>query len=177
MNGAVKLYELAQARDILDEFLTESEGDVTPELQQLLDQLEGDVKEKVERVALYVRELVATAKAVHEEVEHLEAKETHLLRSADGLKGYLKVNLERLGLTKVQGLLCTVAIQKNSAAAVRTTLEPVELFALDEARPFVKREEKIVYSLDRDAVLTAWKSNQALPAAIAVEHGTHIRIR
>jgi hypothetical protein len=69
--ATVRLYDLAEAREILDEFLTETEGEVTPEIEALLEQLTGQVTEKVERVGLYIRELVATAAAVKEEEQRL----------------------------------------------------------------------------------------------------------
>lgn len=177
MTAAVHLYELADARAILDEFLAETDGEVTPELEQLLDGLAGETNEKVERVALYVREQLATAAAIDEETKRLAGRSAAMKKAGEGLKGYLKVQMERLGLPKVQGLLCTVAVQKNSAASVRTVLEPNELYAIPEAQRFVKRAEVVTYTLDREAVLAAWKSQQSLPAAIAVEQGTHIRIR
>lgn len=173
----VRLYELAEMRAVLEEWLAETEGEVTPELEALLDGLAGEVKEKVERVALYVREQLATAAAIDEEAKRLAARVAAKKRAAEGLKGYLKSQMERLGLGKVEGLLCTVAIQKNSAPAVRTILEAHELYAIAEAQPFVKRAEIVTYTLDRDAVLAAWKGSQPLPAAIAVDLGSHVRIR
>ncbi len=177
MSG-VALYELADARDILDAWLLETGGELTPEIEQLLADLAGDAKEKIERVALYIRERLAHAKAVREEADRLAGMVKADERAAESLKNYLKRQMERLGTTKVEGLLCTVALQKNSQPSVTTVLEPVALYAIDEARQFVKRAEVVTYALDREALLAAWKADPSrLPAAIVVELNSHVRIR
>lgn len=176
--SAVTLYELANARDILDEFLAESEGEVTPALEALLEELDGKAEDKIERVGLYIREQLATANAIDEEAKRLAARSAARKRAAEGLKAYLKRQMERLDKTKVDGLLCTVAIQKNSQPSVTSSCEPNALYAIDEARPFVKRAEVVTYTIDREALLAAWKADpSSVPAAIVVEQGTHVRIR
>jgi hypothetical protein len=177
MTTTMRLYEIAEARAILDTWLAESEGELTPDLEQMLDELDGQAEEKIERVGLFIRERAAEAKAVREERDRLDALMRRDERAVESLKRYVKTQMERLGKTKVNGLLATVAIQKNSMASVTTVLEPSEIWAFEDGRPFVKREEKVVYSLDRDAILAAWKSSQPLPVSISVEHGSHVRVR
>ncbi len=174
----VALYELADARAILEAWLAETEGELTPELEQLLDELQGKSSEKIERVALFIREQLATATAIEEEVKRLGIRVAVKRRAADSLKAYLRAQMERLGMTKVDGLLCTVAIQKNSAPAIRTALEGPALYAaLGPDQPFVRRREVVEYSIDREQILAAWKAQQQLPPVFTVEQGTHIRIR
>jgi hypothetical protein len=174
----VTLYELADMRDVLANWLAETEGDVTPELEALLDELAGKTNEKIERVGLYIRELTATATAIEDEAKRLQARVVASRKAAEGLKNYLKRQMERLGSTKVDGLLCTVAIQKNGQPSVTTVVEPFVLYEADDARPYVKRAEVVTYTLDRERVLAAWKAApSSLPAAIVVEQGTHIRVR
>lgn len=175
MTTVLKLYELANARDILDEFLMETEGEVTPELAALLDEIEGDIKEKIERVGLYAQEQAATAKAVKAEAERLTARARAMEKAADGLKNYLKYQMVRLGQTKVVGLLCTVSRQKNSVAGIQCAITP-EALALTEPA-LVTRQEIVTYSLDRDAILARWKAGQALPETVVVEQGEHVRVR
>lgn len=181
MSGAIKLYELSAARDILDTWLAESDGEVTPELDALLDELDGQTDEKIERVALYVRERLATAAAVKEERNRLDAIVKREEKAAESLKGYLKTRMERLGKTKVNGLLCTVAIQNNSVASVTTALESDDLrdhynSAGDPLLPYILRT--VTYSINRESVLAATKTGgTVVPPEIIVERGTHLRIR
>ena len=178
MATTMKLYEIAAARDILDAWLAESEGELTPELEQMLNDLDGQADEKIERVGLYIRERQAEARAVREERDRLDALMRRDERAVESLKGYVKAHMEALGKTKVNGLLATVAIQKNSMPSVTTTMDASALYELDDvSRAFVKREEKVTYTLDRDAILAAWKTGQPIPTAIVVDHGTHVRVR
>lgn len=177
MPQTLKLYELAQARGILDSWLEESDGELTPEIEELLNQLDGKVDEKIERVGLYIRERLAEAKAVKEERDRLDALAKRDERAAESLKGYLKHCMEQLGKTKVPGLLATVSIQQNSQPSVTVALNANELFAIPEARPFVRREETVLYTLDREAILAAWRRHEPLPTPIVVDLGSHIRIK
>jgi Siphovirus Gp157 len=176
MTASVKLYDIANARGILDEFLAETEGEVTPELQQLLDELAGEAAEKIERVALYIREQAATAKAIQEEADRLQTRAAAKLKAADGLKAYLKLQLERLGTTKVDGLLCSVALQ-NSPLSLRGDFDDSKLRELYELGiPYVRRVPES-FKLDRKAALDAAKANVPLVHGLAVEQTTHVRIR
>jgi hypothetical protein len=174
----VPLYELANARDILDALLFEAGGELTPEIEQRLNDLEGRVDDKVERVALYVREQLAIADAIEMEIRRLGGLLAERRRAAEGLKAYLKSQMERLDRKKVQGRFVTVTIQANSAPSVTTALEGAELWALDDARPFMKREDLVEYSIDRALLLARWKVDPgSIPAAFRIEQGSHLRLR
>lgn len=177
MTATMKLYEISAARDILDTWLAESEGEMTPELEAMLNELDGQADEKIERVALYVRERQAHADAVKVERDRLAAIVKREEKAAESLKSYLKGQMDRLGKTKVNGLLATVAIQRNSQPSVQVMLAPEELYAVPDAQRFVKREEVVTYTIDRAGILTDWKAGVSLPSTIVVELGSHVRIR
>jgi hypothetical protein len=193
MSATITLRDLAEAREILDEFLAESEGEVTPELEQLLEQLEGQTNEKIERVGLYVREQLLTAAAVKDEEQRLAGRRKALERAAEGLKVYLLAQLRRLDKKKVEGLLCTVARQNNSTPSVTHTLDELTLRALAHQTivgdggvtvpsPFQQFVKVIPptparYELDAAAVVQAWRAHLELPADVRVELGEHVRIR
>lgn len=178
MTATVKLYELAEARDILDELLAETEGEVTPEIQSLLDGWQDQTTEKVEKVALYVREQLTTAEAISAEIERLTARKKAMERAAAGLKGYLHAMMERVGIPKVNGLLVTVQVQKN-APSVRGELDADHLEAMHGSalwHRFVRRIPA-TYALDKKAVLDAAKAGAEIPRGLVVEQGTSLRIR
>lgn len=174
------LYALAELRDSLDEQLAESEGVLTPEMEATLDALAGDITTKVENVALYIREQLATADAIEIEVKRLGARMAAKRKAADGLKAYLKFNMERLELTKVKGVLASVSIQRNSVPSVTTALTDDDLRAAfvsvgNPVGQFVR--ETVRYTVDREAVLAAQKASYPIPAEIVIDLGSHIRIR
>lgn len=179
----MKLYEITAARDVLDTWLAESDGELTPELEAMLDELDGQAEEKIERVALYIRERLANAEAVKVEAQRLAGIQKREEKAAESLMGYLKAQMERLGKTKVNGLLATIAIQNNSQPSMVHGLTSDDLalhFAgkveNSKVEQFV-REIPASYVIDRDAVLLAWKAGDTMPAEISVQKGTHLRIR
>lgn len=178
--SAIALYEIANARDILDNWLAESEGELTPELETLLAELDGKADDKIEKVALYIRERLAHAAAVKEEVARLAAIQKREERAADSLKRYLHDQMIRMGKDKVNGLLCVVALQKNPPSVVGEV--PVETLGLwretltDGFGRFV-RFVPATYALDRKAILDAHKAGDAIPADLTITQSLSLRIR
>lgn len=170
------LYEIADMRDVLDTWLSESDGEVTPELEQLLADVEAQADEKIERVALYIREQKALAKGIKEEEERLAARRKARERAAESLTRYLEAQMQRLGKAKVNGLLVTVAMQKNAPSLVGD-LDAEWLEALRATgSPFVRVVPEQV-TLDRRALLDFAKSGGDLPEGLTVTQTESLRIR
>lgn len=170
------LYEISAMRDVLDRWLDESEGEVTPELEALMAELDAKADEKIERVALYIRERLARAAAVKEEVQRIQAIQKREEKAADSLKAYLHREMDRLGKDKVNGLLCTVALQKNPPS-VKGDLSQEQMQALHTAGLAFVKFIPASYALDRRAALDGWKADGELPDGLTVEQGTSLRIR
>lgn len=161
------LYELADARAILESWLAETEGELTPEIEALLNELDGKADEKIERVALFVREQLAIAKAIQEEEARLRTRRTVREKAADSLKAYLQAQMERLGKSKVEGLLCTVAIQKNPPSVTPVTvLDEAELRNVYMFAPEYVTRVPESFALNKRAVLDAHRAG-TLPDDIA----------
>jgi hypothetical protein len=181
MTTTLKLYEavdqLATVRGWVEEHLEEilaAGGELPPELAALLDEAEGAFAEKVERVALYVRELQATAEAVKAEAERLGARVRAMTRTADGLKGYLQAQLERAGRDKVAGTLTTVRLALNSVPTV-TVAPDLDLATLPEELVEVPPPPSV--SLNRKALQNWIAEGRILPDGITVERRKHLRIQ
>jgi hypothetical protein len=178
MSG-LKLYEATEALLIVDQWLDEhadeiiaSGGELPPELAALIDQATAQLEGKVEKVALKVRELLATAGAIALEAKRLSQRAKACENGAEALKAYLKAQLERAGQTKVEGKLATVAIQKNGQPSITVT-KPIE----DLPKAWRYQPPAPAPILNRDAVLTALKLGEEIPEGIEVVTGTHLRIR
>jgi hypothetical protein len=179
MTATLRLYEIAHMRDLLDAKLSETEGEVTPELEQQLDELGAQASEKIERVALYIREQLATAVAVKEEEARLSARRRSMERAAEGLKAYLQRNMEALSIEKVPGLLCTVALQNNPPSVKGEITESTLRDWFNEAADLSRfvRYIPAQYALDRRGVLEHYKATNHLPDGLTVEQGRSVRIR
>lgn len=175
--GTLPLYAINDLRDQVDDLLYESDGEITPDIEERLDALAGAFEQKTENIALYIRELEVMREAIKFESMRLAYKAAAKEKAVASLKRYLLIQMERAGVTKVAGPLASVTVAKNSQPTVTCALEPMNLWTTDAARLYVKREEKIEYAMDRQAILAAWRSGVELPPTIRVEQGSHIRIR
>jgi phage host-nuclease inhibitor protein Gam len=174
---SVALYELGQARDVLDEWLEESDGEATPELEQLMADLEIQVETKVVNVALYIREQIATSLAIDEEIERLTKRRDAHKHRADRLKRYLEAWMERLGKTKIDtDPRAKVSIQLNNPSVRGELAVDVLQFMHGAGSPIV-RFKPATYELDRTAVLALHKAGGELPTGITVERSSSLRIR
>jgi GNAT superfamily N-acetyltransferase len=184
----LKLYEATDALNIVHQFLEESEGELTPEIEELLAQAEGDFDAKAERVALFVREREAEAAAAKAQADAIKriAVEPHLRRAAtaermvESLKEYLKRELIAAGGDEktprvVKGkTVKTIRLQKNSQPSVESTLTETDLARI--AKGDDADLVKVQYVLDRAAAVARFNMGTPLPDGVKVKVGSHVRI-
>lgn len=169
------LYEISEAREILDAWLTESEGEVTPELEALLAEVDANANEKIERVALYIREQKALADAAKQERDRLAGIAATRLKAAESLTSYLHREMDRLGKDKVNGVLATIALQKNPPSVTGEPVRPLE--ALYVEAPELVRHVPATFALDRKAIIEAHKAGRPIPEGLTVTQTVGVRIR
>lgn len=121
--AGIKLWEATDAIEIVRDWLSEhdaemreNEGALPDELAELLSHVEGSFNEKAERVALFIREMLATGKAIKEEEERLRDRRKSFENASDRLKRYLEANMLQAEKMRIDGKLVTLRIQKNPAA-------------------------------------------------------------
>jgi len=171
------LMERLEAVLISEQFLEEAGGELTPEVEALLEEASADFNEKVERVALKVKQLEGHAAAIDSEIDRLQRRAAARYNAAKRLKEHLQMCLEAAGRDKVEGLLCTVALQKNPPK-----LEVPPSADLDELRaagfPYLTIVPEKV-AVDKKAVLDAVKAagEIVLPNGWVVTQGRSVRIR
>lgn len=177
MTAALTLYAWGNELDRVKEMLYAAEGEWTPEIEAEFEAVELGFTEKAERVALFIRELQSSAKAVKSETERLAARAKSFERAAENLKGYLLAQMERAEIPKVEGRLVTVRVQK-SPPSVKTTLDQDTLGRMRSdlhTALFVKTVPES-YGLDTEYVKAIWKNGKPLPEGIEVSQGVHVRI-
>ena len=168
MSTAPRLWQIADELDEIAEQIAEAGGELTPELEARLDALDGAFEEKVERVALVVRERIAWAEGAKLEEERLGAIRRCHERAADGLKRYLLQQMQRTDHPKVETPRARVRVQKNSQPSIAWT-RPVEEL------PDVYRRVTVAPDLAR--VREDLKAGAGVPEGFTVEQGFHIRIQ
>lgn len=143
------------------------DGEISPALEDRLDGLQLDLRTKAENICRVMAELDGDHERYAREVARLAALAKSALAKRDRLKAYLRLQLEKVGLKKLDTDLFRLTIQSNSRPAIRLT--PNAPIPIDFLR--VRKE------FDGDAAYQAWKSGEPLPADVVVELGSHLRIR
>lgn len=149
--------------------LAESQGEYTPEMADKIDAAELAFDEKVERVALRYRSQLATAGAIGLEEARLAKRRKALEADAEWLRSYLGDALRKRGVLRVDRPLASVRIQDNPPAVQS------EVPADKIPRAYV-RITPAVRSLDKEAVLAAFRAGKKLPKGISVTRGQSVRI-
>lgn len=157
-----KLRDIADAENILDQFLTETEGEETPELAELSEALKQDAADFFERWGLWLRNrkaecrwLDGQAAPFKEEHERITARRKALEAAIARSEARLLYEMQLRSIPKVEGKLLTVARQLNPAKVVGAEAVPVEdLMELytDSATRDLVRYQPESYALDKDAV-------------------------
>ena len=171
------LRELADEVLTLDGFLAEADGELTPEIEELLTDVTAKVEAKVEGIGRFILQETQRCAAIKEEEDRLAKRRRAIENRVRWLKdSYLREMLAKLGTDKLKGTLCTVSLQKNppSVKGELTQERLRELHALGLA--FVKLTPE-TFSLDRRAALDGWKADGELPVGLTVEQTQSVRIR
>lgn len=113
------LYEIGDELEEITARIIENDGVLTPELEEALEDIEGAFREKVERTALAVQELERKADACEAEADRLKSRASSFENSADGLKEYLRHQLRRQGVERVDGDTVSVRRQQASRPKIR----------------------------------------------------------
>ena len=162
----MKLYEISSA--ILAAFdQTDDNGELLPGVEERLTELEGALNDKADNIAALMRTCEAEAAAYRGEADRLGQLAGSAAAKADRLKRYLKAELERAGIAKLDCPRFKLAIQRNSVPSVAIAFDA----EIPDQFARVRRE------LDTKAVIEAVKAGGTIPDTISVIHGTHLRVR
>ena len=162
----VTLYELSedyrQALQIL------ADPELPPEaVADTLEGMIGTLEDKATNIAMFFRNLEATAAAIKEAEETMTKRRKALETRVSWLKGYLKDNMERCGIQKVESPWFVLSIQKNPAA--------VDI--LDEGSlPDEFVEIVTTRKVDKTSIKKAIEAGEEVPGAV-LTRGTRLSIR
>ena len=121
------LYEIGNEFLDLVDLLTERGGEMDEESIKWWDDIRGKMNDKVERSCLMVRMLEAHGKSIKEEAKRLTDRATAAKLRAKRLKHYIQVQMERVGMRRLDGDKITAWIQKNAPGC--------EVFDIDNVPP------------------------------------------
>lgn len=161
------VWDIGEDIEALADRIAEAGGEITPDIEAMMDALDGEWDGKVERTYLYLldceldAEKAASWKAHHAEVED------YYTRKARGLRNLLLAVMARTGRDKIQ--TSRVAFRrKQSPVSYRWTGNTYD----DIPAPF--KRSRAVVTLDTDAVKRAVAEGVAIPQEIVGERGWHL---
>ena len=168
MDNNLALYQLA------DLYLADLQklADLDLDEQTIADTLEGlsgALEVKATNVAAFARNLEASAEAIKNAEAQMAARRKAIERRAERMRAYLKDNMERAGILKIDGPHFQLAIKKNPPGVhvEAQELVPVEFFKVPPPPP---------PALDKKAVGEALKAGKDVPGC-RLEQGTRLEIK
>lgn len=158
--------ELEQLEDLIDQQLSQTDGELTGTVEGLL-KLQADIVEQVEleEVAKLLRKNIAFAEAYSGQAAAFRAEATRCTRIADRLKALALVVLDAKGIKSEGGL----TKRANGGAAPLTVLA-------ESPDDVPERFTKTKIEIDNTAIRSALDAGEELEFASLGERGHHIRV-
>lgn len=164
--NALALYELTGQYRQLAEHLASLDLDATTVADTLeASGLTDALQEKAQGVELVARAAEMHCPAIDAEIARLQALKAHRQRIAQGLREYLKKNMEDAGIDRIECPLLKLTIKKNPPAVeVQDEAQiPGSYWVTPEPKPPEKR-------LDKKAIAAALKKGEDVPGAKLIQH-------
>ena len=152
------LFELLE-RGFNRDCINEETGEIDSEkAQAFLEEIKEKRADKIEGIALYIKDLRAQEKSIKEEEAKLKARRDSKSKKADVLESYLTSSLLAFGETKFETARCVLSIRKSEAVKIENEdVAPIESLIPKE---YVKT--KITYAADKTALKQALKMGEII---------------
>lgn len=160
----MKLYELSAALDAI--FRECEDGELPPDAETRLTDLQMAFETKAENILLYRQELLADASAVKEEAERLKARADVATRKAEWLRGYLLREMQRTGIVKVS----------TPRIGAMVVLGPPKAELTGDSIPVIYRKVKTVEEFDKTKCTDDFKAGKELPEGVTVTRHPFLKV-
>lgn len=162
----VRLYEIAdQYQFLMNDLYDYETGVVNEETLAKLNELTDSMEDKAINITRLFKELEASADAIEKERQNMQKREKALKNQISSLKEYLRSNMERCDIKKIECPQFSISLQKN----------PVKL-DITNADEIPSEYLVTTVSLDESKIKEELKNGVVIPGARLVQ-GTSIRIR
>ena len=132
-----------------------------------LEAIEGEIQLKAEKVAMVLSNIDSDISAIDEEIKRLTAKKKAIKNRHESLKDYLRENMERCEIKKIESPLFTI-----NCVAGRDSLS-VDDEELAKSSKFIKT----TVALDKTAALAELKAGGEIPGLSITKSKSSIRIK
>ena len=159
----MNLYEISAAIRQLTET---DDGELSPNIEAQLDDLAIALEDKAQSICVIIREQETEATGLASEIARLTSRVKAANRTVERLKTYLRNEMERAGVPKLQTSLFKIRVQNN----------PLSLLFTGDADLLPVEFKRITVEPDRKAAIEHYKTTGELLDGFAVTTGTHLRI-
>jgi hypothetical protein len=111
----VKLYELTQAYNEVWNLVDNEDTDLQV-IEDTLSSLEGAIEDKAANIALFVRGMESDTTVIDAEIKRLTERKRAITNRVNGLKTYLRAQMEAANLLKIKTPTHTISLQNNPPA-------------------------------------------------------------
>lgn len=161
----MKLYQIPAAiKALVAEGVDRQTGEISDQLAAELDALRIEEQDKIESIALYIKNLQAEAEAIAVEEKALAARRKAKLNKSRWLTGYLGDYLQREERADFETPRCRLSFRRSEA--VEVTDEDALRTWLAGHDDYLRYREP---ELDKTALKQALKAGQAIPGAALAE--------
>lgn len=168
MNAPIALYQLADEYAVAVQKLSDLDLD-DQTVADTLEGLAGALELKATNVAMFARNLEATAESIKQAESSMAARRKAIENRANGIREYLKLNMEKAGITKIECPHFKLAIRDNPPAVVIDM--PGEI-----PEAFMRQPEPPPPAPDKKAIAEALRAGQDVPGA-HLERGKRLEIK
>ncbi len=164
----ITLYDISNDYLQALDCFTDPDNDLPQDaVNDTLEGIEGQLQDKAINIAKYLRNLESTAKAIKEAEQQMNTRRKTMENRARWLKDYLKTNMEKAGISRIDSPWFNLSVQRNP--------EAVEVF--DENRiPDKFKEEQFVVRVDKNRIKKVLQSGIEVPGA-CLSQSTRLAIR
>lgn len=110
------LFHLSQDYLQIANILEENGGELTPEIEEALELNKEAIQLKGVNIAFVIKDFDAKIEPYIKEIERMQRIVKAKENAKERLKNYLKLNMERLGITEIKGELLTIRLQNIKAS-------------------------------------------------------------
>lgn len=154
----MKLYDIAQELQALEEILMENGGEVSPEFEALSEQLGLIVKTKTDSLVWLTKKLEDEIDMADRHIERIKQYKQVRKNAIESLRKTVTMFMDSINETKIKGDLGEISIRK-----------PVKSLSIESENLIPAEFKKVVTVVDNAKVKDALKSGLEVPGARLVD--------
>ena len=146
-------FQIKQFLDSLMDSVDEETGEVKEIDPSELEALNEAREQKLENIALYIKNLEAESKAIKEEEKNLKERMEWAEKKAEGLRNLLSQSMTNAGETKFNTARCAISFRKSEAVVI-TDMDLLEdmyikkKLTIDADKALIKKDLKAGLLMD-----------------------------